>query len=207
LGESLTTVKIQKKLERTLDRCEVEHVFNGTIFEFDTVGSVPKERLAKGMLVYRREGIRRVIFSDTLGGNCMVNTSLLNIGDSVIILGKQHRQRETATFPMLIMHPETQTLLFSREPETNQWGASDTALSIVYVIGLIIIALTYVIQFLSTNWYYWILLDVAGVVMLSFFFAIVMYQRYLRRERVVHFDSQGWKYVVNVINERFNLET
>jgi Flp pilus assembly protein TadB len=134
----------------------------------------------------------------------MVNTLLLNIGDSVIILGKQHRQRETATFPMLIMHSETQTLLFSREPETNQWSASDTALSIVYVIGLFIIAITYLIQFLSTNWFHWILLDVAAVVIFLVFFVIVMYQRYLRRERVVHFDSQGWEHVVNIINNRFH---
>jgi hypothetical protein len=204
MGNSLPTTSIQKKLERMLDLCTADHVFKGTIFEFDTVGSVPKERLTKGMFVDRREGMRRVIFYDTVGGTCMVNTLLLNIGDSVIILGKQHRQRETATFPMLIMHSETQTLLFSREPETNQWSASDTALSIVYVIGLFIIAITYLIQFLSTNWFHWILLDVAAVVIFLVFFVIVMYQRYLRRERVVHFDSQGWEHVVNIINNRFH---
>ncbi len=210
MGESSQIEKMLKKIERTLDKCETEHIFRGTIFEFDTVGSVPKERLIKGILVDGKEGMRRVDYSDSLGGQSIVNASSLNVGDPVVILGAQHPQRVTATLPLLIVHPREQTLLFAREPESHQWGGvGDTVQAALWVILGFISASIVLISLLPTFWNYWVLLFtlcIAAVAMLFLIFGIEQYRHHTQRARAVCFDLQGWEHVVNIINSRFHLE-
>lgn len=208
MGHSLTTTSIQKKLERMLDLCTADNVFKGTILEFDTISPVPKERLTKGMLVETKEGMRRVNFCASIEGSSGVQASSLNIGDSVIVLGTQHKQRENATLPYLIMLPERQTQLVSKEPPSLQWGGLGDTIQVIFYVFVSILSTIAVLAPLTFpyNWPYWLPLYITLITFFLLFFVIEWHQRYIRRARVFRFDSGGWTQVTAMINSKFDLE-
>ena len=135
MGDGRQFTRLQRSLEKILTQCDQDHIYRGTIFEFETVGTVPRERLVKGMLIDRKEGMRRVSFQEAFSNNPQIRTSILNVGNPVIIVGTQSSLRENTTFPHLIMLPEEQTLLISQrayDPREHEPGES--ALAVLYCI-------------------------------------------------------------------------
>ena len=206
MGESRQFTKIERLLKQTLALCEPEHIYRGTISEFDTVDSVPKERLVKGMLVDGTEGIRRVYF-ETLGqGKSSIDSSLLNVGDPVIVVGRQNPLRETATFPPLIILPEKQTILFSQQPDNpKKSGPGESVLFVLFcpIIALSVLVFTlYPYAFPIISWALYELLVLLDVALGALFIGIVWYQTFVRRARVITFDGASWTNVVDFIKHR-----
>lgn len=211
MGESRQFTKIERLLEQILALCEPEHVYQGTISEFDTVGSVPKERLVKGMFVDGKEGIRRVYFEVSGPGKSNIKTSLLNLGDSVIIVGKQNPLRETATFPLLVILPERQTILISQQLNDPRKGdPGDIALFVLFCITAVLcVPLVLTTPFPSISQYLipisltlWMQIALLCVVLEVPIFGIIWYQMYLRRARTIRFDRDSWTNVVDFIKHR-----
>lgn len=208
MGEWGAFWKMQELLEQPLAQCEAEHIFQGAISEFETVGPVPKDRLTKGMLVDGDNRLHHVNFSLSLREGSGVNTSHLNVGESVIILGKQHSLRNTATFPILIMLPEKRKILLSRTPDDNRWGApGDTIIAILYILGCAIGSIgIFGPFFLPMDFAYWGAIGIIALVSLLLFFGIIRYQNYTRRDRVLSFNSDEWNNVMVFMRNRLPVE-
>ena len=210
MGESGQLKKIERLLEQILTQLEPEHIYRGTIFEFDTVGPVPKERLVKGMLVDRKEGIRRVYFEASGTSNPRLNSSVLDVGDSVIVVGKQNPLRETTTFPLLIILPERQTILISQQlDDPRKRNPGENALGVLYCILLVLGVPGYLLgpYFFPMYLNLWIEIILLYVALGVLFLGIVWYQKYIRRARTIHFDRESWTIILNFVKHRLPVET
>lgn len=207
MGESSQSQKITRKLEQYLDQCDVEHVFKGHVFGFDVVGSDTEERIIKGMLIDRKEGIRRVNFSSSETSTASMVSSTLRVGDSVTIIGIQHPQSPTATLPLVITFPDEQTLLFAKEPESIWWSRQNSSVYAgLYFLFLILCALYWLVSFSPDYSSYSGLVGMTVVAMFLLFIGIGMYRNRIGRVRVIRFDSEGWGHVINVVNNHYQLE-
>jgi len=209
LGESNQLTKIKRLLEQILTQCDSEHIYSGTIFEFDTVGFVPKERLEKGMLVDRKEGIRRVYFEASGTSKSNIKTSLLNVGDPVIVVGRKNPLRETTTFPLLLILPERQTILISQQLNDPRRGdPGENALGVLYCILLVLGVPGYLLgpYFFPMYLNLWIEIILLYMALGILFFGIVWYQKYIRRARTIHFDSDSWTNIVPLLKNHLPVE-
>lgn len=204
MGESGQLKKIERLLEQILTQWEPEHIYRGTIFEFDTVGPVPKERLVKGMLVDRKEGIRRVYFEALGTSKPRLNSSVMDVGDSVIVVGKQNPLRETTTFPLLIILPEKQIILLSQQlGDPRMKDPGENALAVLYCILIVLGVPVYLTPYLlPISWFLWGQMTLLCVVLTVLFFGIVRYQKYLRRARTIHFDRDSYSIIMDFIKHR-----
>lgn len=200
---------IWKKIEYFLDKCEVNHVFKGTLYKFDTLGSGPKEHKVKGMLVEREEGMRRVFFQEDLSDESQINSSTLSIGDPVIVVGRQNSLEEDTTLPLFILLPEKQSLLVSEKPTTSR--ESNLGESILAVPFCIIVILSVPLYFWNFIFFPVLpqLLEQVTIFYIALsllFFGILGYQIYTRRAQTIHFDRESWIAIVSLIKNHLPVE-
>jgi hypothetical protein len=151
MGNSFTSKRIKKKLQRMLFGCEERHIFKGLLIEFDTVGPVPKERLVKGMMVDTPDGERLVNFCPSVESTSVVPLLSLDVGDIVVVFGTKDEHKKNATFPHLIALPEEHTLLVPEAPLQSPSYSSDKTMALFYGI------ITVFCVFFSFLWvFFWI---------------------------------------------------
>ncbi|MHA1576096.1 MAG: hypothetical protein ACTSU3_01925 [Candidatus Thorarchaeota archaeon] len=207
MGES----KVIKKFHRLLEECEEGHIFNGTILEFDTVEYVPKERLAKGMIVTSKGGTRRVNFSTRLKSKSIVDVSSLHANDLVHVFGKKDESRTNCTIPSIIMIPERRVVLFARTRDMfslkGDWADYVQALS--YLLAVILGGISQLSLFLPLGLFQSTTISLQ-IGLIAFIFFIIMigvdwYRSYVGRSRVVQCDSDTWKIISDEVTKRFSI--
>ena len=196
-----------------LEECEEGHVYVGKIIDFDTVAYVPKERLTKGMTVDSKEGPHRVNFTRFTKNTPVVDTSSLNVGNQVLVLGKQYGNRQNSTIPEIIMITERQQLLFARERDMFSWKGdlADYVQALSYLLALILCGISQFSFFLnfplgllqSTT----ISLQIGSIALIFFIIMIGVdwYRSYVVRSRVVQCDTETWNIVRDEISKRFSI--
>jgi len=202
-----------KKFYRMLSQCEEEHVFRGTIIDFDTVDYVPKERLAKGMIVHTEQDTRRVNFALFLNNRPVMDALLLNVGDQVLVLGAQHENRGGITLPTIIMIQERKSILFAKERDMFSWkgGWGDYLQAISYLISIVLVAISMVVVLFpigTMSLQNMILSLQIGSIAFIFFIIVIgvdWYRSHIRRPIMVRCDSETWKIISDEVMKRFSI--
>jgi hypothetical protein len=116
--------KILKKFRRLCDDYKVEFVIEGVVEDFDTVYPVPPERLTRGMAINIGEETRLVVFHNT-------KRPPVEIGDRVIVVGKEYPTKKAGILPVTILNPTKKWVLFSREYLLKKPDKSELAITLI----------------------------------------------------------------------------
>jgi len=213
MGES----NIIKKFQRLLVECEEGHLHQGTVTELIKVEYVPKDRYATGMIVTGDTGTQRIEFASGQK-KYIEDAAAFNIGDEVVVLGKKNQLHPNATIPSIILFPEEEAVVLSKEyPGYKFHGWVDYARMLFIILGSIfwVISLSgdliYSLLNGSINYYgslyfslpfvYWSWIGV----FFSFlgFILLDSYSRSLYRGRLVLCDTETWNIINMEITKRF----
>jgi len=206
LGDS----KIIKKFQRLLAECEEEHIYQGKILEFIKVDYISEDRFSTGMVLTGSKGTSKIDFSSGYQ-KYFENASAFAIGDEVVVLGKQTKFGHPSMIPSIILIPEKQTLVFSREPESyKSEGWTENARIICMILALIFAFISWIsndVSYLFDRFFiYWeitLLTGIAAFLFIVLFIAIEIYDRHTRRERVIQCDIDTWNIMNEAVIERF----
>ena len=172
---------------------------------------VPKERLAKGMIVDSSEGTHRVNFTRFTKNKPVVDISPLNVGIQVLILGKQHGDRENSTIPDIIMIPDRHLVLFARERDMFSWKGdlADYVQAVSYLFGIILGVIAQLIFFIPLgsfqNWTMSLQLGSIAIIFIIIMIGVDWYRSHGRRSIVVRCDSDTWKIISDEVTKRFSI--
>jgi hypothetical protein len=203
--------KVIKKFLRLLEECEDDHIYQGTILEIIKVDYVPKERYATGIIVTGKTGIHRVEFASG-HKKYIEDIASFNIGDEVLILGKENHLRPNTTLPSIILIPEEEAVVLSKEhPEYRFHGWVDYAQVVFYIIGSIFGVLSLFGDLIFSMLYgsfnfnrplvYWF--GFVAILSLLGIFLLDAYSRHVYRERLILCDTDTWNIINGEIIDRF----
>jgi hypothetical protein len=189
-----------KLLTRFRQFCEAyntEYAFEGTIEGFDTIDTVDPERLPRGLYV-SRENDRRLVGLDSR------RKPPVEVGDAVIVVGRDARPEEKKVIPIAILNSRKRSILFTCEikPPTIS-GAVLLFSPMIAALGLFMSYALFILLEYSLT-YSWIFL--LGVFLfVSWFPAISFLGDYLKRPRLYHCDEKTWSALSEEIAERFSV--
>jgi hypothetical protein len=203
--------KVIKKFQRLLAECEEEYVYQGKILEFIKVDYIPEDRHSTGMILTGSTGTSRINFSSG-HQKYFENASPFKIGDDVVVFGKKNQYGPTSIIPSIILIPEDETVVFSREQESIR---SETWAENIQIVSIILSAILSVLSWLSndiplilfntlfmymelTLWF-----ALGSILFFSLFIVTAIYDRHSRRERVVRCDTDTWNIINKEILKRF----
>ena len=204
--------KIINKFQRLLEECEKEHIYQGTILDFVKVDYVPKERHVSGIIVTGKKGTHRVEFASG-PKKYIENVSQFRIGDEVMVLGKENQLRSNTTTPSIILLPEEDTIVLSKEHgyiKMQRWA--DYAQAVLFFFAIILGVISWIGDFVFTfllgpyfHPYPLIITLSAGGAALLILGVILLelYSQYDYRERVIRCDPDTWISLNNEIILKF----
>lgn len=208
LGDS----KIVKKFRRLLAECEEGHVYKGKILDFIKVDYVPKERQATGMIITGDTGTHRVEF--TSGPKEYIkNASPFRVGDEILVLGRENKFKSNATLPSIILIPEEESVVLSKEHSEHKLHGWVDHVQAVFFLLAIILGIIYWFGDLIFIAVFGIIHPYPPIITLSgagaclLFLGIVLldiYSRYDLQERTIRRDSETWTLFNDEINQRFD---
>ncbi|TFG30933.1 hypothetical protein EU528_07430 [Candidatus Thorarchaeota archaeon] len=196
-----------KKFQRLLAECEESHIYQGKIADFVKVDYVPKERYATGMMVTSKNGTHRVEFASG-EKKYIENASSFRIGDEIIVLGKENPTRSNTTIPSIILIPDEETVVLSKEHLGLKFhGWIDYAQVLFYILGSILGVLSLfgdlIFSMLYGEFYfnrplvYW-----SGFGAILFVVALLSldsYSRHMYRAKEILCDPETWKIINNML--------
>ena len=173
---------------------------------------MPKERHVSGIIVTGRTGTHRVEFASGQKKN-IENVSLFRIGDEVMVLGKENQLRSNTTTPSIILLPEEDTVILSKEHgyfKMRRWV--DYAQAVLFFFALILGVIAWIEDIIFTiahGPYSYLSSPIvtlsAGVAVLLILGTVLLeiYDQYDYRERVIRCDPDTWISLNNEIILRF----
>ena len=188
----------QKLLKRFRQFCEdyrAEYAFEGTVEGFDTIDIVDPERLTRGFYV-SREKVRSLVGLDSR------RKPPVEIGDAVIVVGRDVRYEENRVVPAVILIPKGRHSLFSRGFQTRL-SLITILWSLPFMAGVILVLLSpwIVPQMMEYAW-----LIIPLLLMFSFSPCVDSYLTdQSRRPRVYHCDEETWCLLIGEISTKFGI--
>ncbi|MFW9768098.1 MAG: hypothetical protein ACFFF9_02240 [Candidatus Thorarchaeota archaeon] len=199
--------EIIKKFRRILEECEEEHVFNGTILELDTPIDYAPYRV-RGISVEAASGLHKVRFSRNFRNDLDIEIAPLNIEDEVVVFGRQSKQKENETSPIIILLPKERTMILAREREPTGWQGGWSEWSVVgsAVVALVLSAVgMYIVYFEESSSY----TPLEWFVGAYFFFFLMLglewYNKFSKRERVIHCNPKDWEIITEEVSRKYNI--
>jgi hypothetical protein len=205
--------KVIKKFQRLLDECEEGHVYQGKIIDFVKVDYVPKERYATGMIMTGKNGTHRVEFA-SCQKKYIEDASTFRIGDEVIVLGKENRLQSNTTIPSIILIPEEETVVLSKEHlgfKFHGWVdytqvlfyILGSILGVLYLFGDIIFSILYGPLNFNRPLVYWS--GLGSILSIVVLISLDIYSRHEYRAREILCDSGTWNIINSEIAQRFGV--
>ncbi|MDH4212530.1 MAG: hypothetical protein OEV85_01305 [Candidatus Thorarchaeota archaeon] len=190
----------QKLLTKFRQFCEdygTEYAFEATVEGFDTIDIVDPERLTRGFYVSRGK-VRSLVGLYSRG------KPPVEIGDAVIVAGRDARREENRVVPAVILIPKGHSILFSSEIKYPTirgfviFFSPLIAASIVMLLYGLLIPLEYSLT------YSWIFL--LGIsLFLSWFPAMSYLEDYLKRPRLFHCDEDTWQSLAKEVASKYDI--
>ena len=190
-----------KLLERVLQICEdktVEHAFEGVVEGYSPVEPVAQEQFYRTMAVRTEGGTRLVHFSTE-------KRVPLDVGDTVIVIGKDGWRGETSVLPMVLLHPKDRYVLVSREIRSRTRMES-TLLGIPVVVTSVMLILWLVssLVYWESSWVFPYALVLSACLMLAEFFVLEL-SKYLKRPRLFQCDEETWQELVKKVALKYSI--
>ena len=145
--------KLLKKYFVFKETYGVEYALEGTVEKFDTIDIVDPERLTRGLYISTENGTRYVPLD-------LRRKPPVEIGDTVIIVGKDGNSKENVVSTAVILIPKGHYAVFSRDIRTRPPRVA-LVWTISVVVALIMIAFYWIqsyewLFFLAIVIFYWL---------------------------------------------------
>jgi len=200
---------IIKRFRRSLEGCEEEHVYSGTILEFDREDYAPRNQFLEGMIITSKEGTRRVHFFIPSRNNPIVDVSKLEVNDFVQIYGKLDESRRNSTTPSLIMAPDQKMVIFARKRAMFSWHGDriDYVQALSYLVSIILSVVSQISLFLSLSLFpstaFAFQVGVISTIFLIITIGVDWYRSHLGRQITVQNDSETWERFNKIVSKKF----
>lgn len=200
-----------KRFRRSLEGCEENHVYSGTILEFDTEDYAPRNQFLEGMLITSKEGTRRVHFFIPSRNNPIIDVSKLEVNDFVQVYGRVDESRRNSTTPSLIMAPDKEMVIFARKREMFSWKGDriDYVQALAYLISIILSVVSQISLFLSLSLFpsriFAFQVGVVSTIFLIITIGVDWYRSHLGRQITVQYDNENWELLTKIVSNKFGL--
>ena len=190
-----------KLLERVLQICEektVEYAFEGVVEGYSPVEPVAQEQFYRTMAVRTEGGTRLVHFSTE-------KRVPLDVGDTVIVLGKDGWRGENSVLPTVLLHPKNRYVLVSREIK-NRTRMESTLLGLPVAATLVMLIAWLVSSLIhwESSWVFsYAMLLSAGVMLVEF--GVLELSKYLKRPRLFQCDEETWQELVKKVALNYSI--
>jgi hypothetical protein len=185
-----------KLLTRLREFCEaykVEYAFEGTVEGFDTIDIVDPERLTRGLYV-SREKDRRLVGLDSK------KKPPVEVGDTVIVVGRDARYEENRVVPAVILIPKGHYSLFSTSLQTHKPLAA-ILLNLSLIPGLILVILASSVMPQMEPLLFFLLYT---ILFLSYCIDSYLTDRF-RKPRLYYCDEETWHLLIGEISTKFGV--
>lgn len=198
-----------KRFRRSLEGCEEDHVYSGTILEFDTEDYAPRNQFLEGMIITSKEGTRRVHFFIPSRNNPIIDVSKLEVNDFVQVYGRVDESRRNSTTPSLIMAPDKEMVIFARKREMFSWKGDriDYVQALAYLISIILSVVSQISLFLSLSLFpsriFAFQVGVVSTIFLIITIGVDWYRSHLGRQITVQYDNENWELLTKIVSNKF----
>ena len=200
---------IIKRFRRSLEGCEDDHVYSGTILEFDREDYAPRNQFLEGMIITSKEGTRRVHFFIPSRNNPIIDVSKLEVNDFVQIYGRVDESRRNSTTPSLIMAPDQKMVIFARKRAMFSWRGDriDYVQALSYLVSIILSVISNISLFLSLSFFpsrtLAFQVGVISTIFLIITIGVDWYRSHLGRQITVQYDSETWELLNKIVSKKF----
>jgi hypothetical protein len=186
--------KLLDKLRQFCEAYKTEYAFEGVVEGFDTVEAVDPKRLNRGMFVRTENGTRLVHFN-------LKKWPLFEIGNSVIVVGRNGWRGENSVLPAVIVNSKGHYALFSGDIGPKSKRSAILCYIPMYVgIGFWMTAIRFLPE--ENFWIY----SFVGLLLMYTSCLAPYFMEYLRRPRLLHCDEQSWHELTTEIVEKFGIK-
>ncbi|MFW9843208.1 MAG: hypothetical protein ACFFEV_01400 [Candidatus Thorarchaeota archaeon] len=203
-----------KRFKWSLEECEKDHVYSGTILEFDQEDYAPRDQFLEGMLVTSRKGTRRVNFFIPKKSKPIIDVSSLKVNDFVHVFGRKDESRSNSTTPSLIMAPDRTIVIFANRRDMFTWRGERVdyvqALSYLITIVLSVISQFFVVLSLgilplgpAPDSSIWFLVGVVAYMFLFLTLGVDWYRSRLGNPISIHCDNETWNHLNDIVSEKY----
>ena len=159
---------------------------------------VAKEQFYRTMAVRTEGGTRLVHFSTE-------KRVPLDVGDTVIVLGKDGWRGENSVLPMVLLHPKDHYVLVSREIRgRTRMESTLLGLPVVATLVMLIAWLVSSLIYWESSWIFsYAMLLSAGVMLVEF--GVLELSKYLKRPRLFQCDEETWQELVKRVALKYSI--
>lgn len=144
------------------------------------------------------------------GGTRLVHFSTekrvpLDVGDTVIVIGKDGWRGENSVLPMVLLHPKDHYVLVSREIRgRTRMESTLLGLPVVATLVMLIAWLVSSLIYWESSWIFsYAMLLSAGVMLVEF--GVLELSKYLKRPRLFQCDEETWQELVKRVALKYSI--
>lgn len=182
--------KLLAKFHRLCDDYKAEYAIEGMVEDFDTIYPVPPERLTRGMTLNLGNETKLVDFH-------LTKRPPVNVGDKVVVVGKNYSIRERSFLPAVILSPEEKWVLFSKENLVKKPNKLEL---VIILIGAVVLIVEWLIASVFGSFG---IVAYGSLVLFLLFCPPPYVLSYIRRPRMYNCSEQECRLLLEEIGGRF----
>jgi len=189
--------RLLKKYRAFNEAYQAKYAFEGTVENLDTIDIIDPERLTRGLYITSEKGTRLVSLDSK-------RKPPVEVGDPVIVVGRDSRPNEIEVLPVIILIPKGHYALLSRDIRTG-FTRSKLLWNIPAAAGLGLVALSLLLlQVYRDLVYLWLIILGWLLYFVTSFSELALSDRY-RQSRLYTCDEQTWQALLTEITSTFDI--